>query len=65
MQHDKNHEEKARWELHKNAACCFEQVLEAASDKTAVWPVTSHLRNYSSMYLPTSPHGQDVTKRQF
>ena len=23
-------EEKAKWELHKGAACCFEQILEAA-----------------------------------
>ena len=30
------HGEKARWELHKNATCCFEQILEAASYKTAV-----------------------------
>ena len=22
--------EKAEWELHKNAACCLEQILEAA-----------------------------------
>ena len=28
--------EKARWKLHKNAACCFKQILEAASHKTAV-----------------------------
>ena len=27
--------EKARWELHKDATCCFEQILEAAPLKTA------------------------------
>ena len=27
--------DKARWELHKNATCCFEQILEAMSHKTA------------------------------
>ena len=25
--------EKARWKLHKDAACCFEQILEAAPYK--------------------------------
>ena len=30
--------------LHKNAMCCFEQILEAIPHKTAVvWPLTSHL----------------------
>ena len=34
--------EKARWELHKDAVCCFEQILEAALQKTAaIWPLTS------------------------
>ena len=38
--------EKARWELQKDAARCFKQILEAASYKTtAVWPLTSHLTN--------------------
>ena len=37
---------KARWKLHKDAACCFEQILEAAPYKTAaVQPFTSHLTN--------------------
>ena len=27
--------EKARWELHKNAKCYFEQILEAVARKTA------------------------------
>ena len=41
--------EKARWELHKNAACCFEQILEAAPYKTAVVrPLTSYLINHPS-----------------
>ena len=34
--------------LHKDAACCFEQILEAAPYKTAVQPLTSHLTNHSS-----------------
>ena len=25
--------EKAKWELHKNAVCCFEQILEVALKK--------------------------------
>ena len=41
--------EKARWELHKDVACCFEQILEAAAYKTAVVrPLTSHLTNHPS-----------------
>ena len=40
-------EEKVRWELHKNDACCFEQILESAPYKTpVVRPFTSHLANY-------------------
>ena len=36
--------EKARWELHNDAACCFQQILEAAPCKTAIGrPLTSHL----------------------
>ena len=39
--------EKAKWKLHKNAACCFERILEAAPYKTAVVrPFISHLANY-------------------
>ena len=39
--------EKARWELHKDAACYFESILEASHYKTAVvWPLTSHLTNH-------------------
>ena len=26
--------EKTKWELYKNAACCFEKILEAAPHKT-------------------------------
>ena len=38
--------EKARWELHKVAMCCFEQILETALYKTAaVRSLTSHLTN--------------------
>ena len=45
---NKTPREKARWELHKDAACCFEQLLEAAPHITAaVWPLTSHLTNHS------------------
>ena len=36
-------------ELHKDAVCCFEQILVAAPYKTAaVWPLASHLTNYPS-----------------
>ena len=40
---------KARWELLKDAAFCFEQILEAAPHKTAaVQSLISHLRHYRS-----------------
>ena len=42
-------EEKARWELHKNAARYFEESLETARYKrAAVQPLTSHHTNYPS-----------------
>ena len=37
--------EKARWELHKDAVCCFEQILETTPNKTPT--PTPHL-NYLS-----------------
>ena len=46
---NQTHGEKARWKLHKNAACCFEQILEAMPRKTAtVRPLTSHHTNHPS-----------------
>ena len=42
-------EEKARWELHKDATRCFEKILEVTPEKTAsVRPLASHLTNYPS-----------------
>ena len=39
--------EKAWRELHKNAACCFKQILEVALYKAPIlWPLTSHLINH-------------------
>ena len=44
MDTKKTHREKARWELLKNVACCFEYIVEVKSHKTAVvWPHASHL----------------------
>ena len=41
--------EKAWWELHKNAMCHFEQILEAIPHKTVpVLPLSSHLWNHPS-----------------
>ena len=41
--------EKARQELHKDAACFFERILEPSSNKTAaVLPLMSHLINHPS-----------------
>ena len=52
---NKTHGEKARWELHKYAMCCFELILEATPNKTAaVWPPTSHLKNHQSKMNKTS-----------
>ena len=46
---NKIHGEKARWELHKDTMCCFEQNLEAMTHRTAaVKPLTSHLTNHPS-----------------
>ena len=39
--------EKAKWELHKNATCQFEQIQEAAPHKTtSVRPLISHITNH-------------------
>ena len=41
--------ENVRWELHKNAICCLERILEAATYKTAaVWLLSSQLTNHLS-----------------
>ena len=41
--------QNAHMELHKNATCCFEQILEAAPHKTpALRPVTSLLTNHTN-----------------
>ena len=43
---DKVYGKNAWWQLHKNAASCIEQVLEAASHKAAaVGTPTSYLKN--------------------
>ena len=56
--------EKAKWELHKNAAYRFEQILKAVLYKTAaVWLLTSHLTNYpSKMSKTVSTAGEVKTK---
>ena len=51
----KGREKKVRWELHKDAGYCFEQILEAIPNKTAaVQPLTSHLKNHPSKTNKTS-----------
>ena len=46
---DKTLREKVRWELHKDAACCFEEILEAAPYTIAtVQLLTSYLAKYPS-----------------
>ena len=42
-------QKKAWWKLHTNATRYFEQSLEATShETTAVWPLTSYLKNHPS-----------------
>ena len=50
MDANKTHEEKkAIWVLQINAACYFEQILEATLHKTAaVQPLTTRLENHPS-----------------
>ena len=43
------HGEKDKWELHKIASYCFEQILKATTHKTAaVQPFTFDLTNHPS-----------------
>ena len=49
MDANKTHREKARWEVHKNAASYFKQILEATSYKTeAIQPLASQCTNHPS-----------------
>ena len=46
---NKTHEEKARWQPHKNDSAVLKKILEAAPKKTvAVRPLTSYLINHPS-----------------
>ena len=64
MEASKMQREKARWELHKNAACCPEQITEIAPHKTAVvWPPTPHLTNYSNRKHKTYKEKQVRTQK--
>ena len=38
----KKPEEKTKWELHKDVACCIEEILEAALHKTAPYKTILH-----------------------
>ena len=43
----KTNVEKAKWKLHKNASCSFQQTLEAAPHKTeAVQPPFFYLKKH-------------------
>ena len=67
-------EEKARQELHKDAARSFKPMLEVESLKTAaVWPLTTHLADLqikehdeliSDVLLWTPTHGNSSVGRQ-
>ena len=49
LYHYEFNETSASWELHKDAMCCFEHILEAAPNKTAsVRPFTSRLADLPS-----------------
>ena len=40
--------EKARWKLHKDSECCFEQIQESEPHKTAaVQPFATNISNYA------------------
>ena len=43
MDANETHREKARGELHKNAASYFEHILEATPHETSVRPLISYL----------------------
>ena len=50
--------EKARWKLHKDTACCFEQILEVTYYKTATeWLLTFDLKVHCK-------GGKDITHEQ-
>ena len=50
--------EKYRWELHKDTVYCFEQILEAAPNKTAVLqPLTSHLYQFIGLVVKVFANG--------
>ena len=49
MDAKKMYREKVRWELYKNPTSYLEKILEATPYKTtAVWPLTTHLKNHPS-----------------
>ena len=60
----KQNTEKARWELHKNAAYCFKQILEAVPHKIAsIWQLATDLTNHARKMNKTclvlkEKHGQ-------
>ena len=57
---NKTYGEKAWQQLHKNAESCIEQVLEAASNKTAAMrPPTTHHENYPSRHVGHSWRSKD------
>ena len=54
-------ETQIRWELHKNATWCFDQILETTLHKAAVVrPLTSHLTNHPNKINRT--HGTLLEK---
>ena len=57
---NKMHRKKVRWELYKNAICCFEQKLEATLHKIAgIQPPTYHLTNHPSKTNKTLCESKD------
>ena len=54
MDTNKTSGEKARWELCKNTAYCFDEILEATPLKiAAVWLLTPYLKNHPSLVNKT------------
>ena len=64
MDTNKTHGEKARWELHKNAAYSLEQILKAkVCKKIAVRPPASHLTNHLGKTNKYAKHCRKIKEK--
>ena len=57
MKTNKTYGKRTRWELHKNATCCFQQILEATPHKTAaVQPFNSYFKTIQVRWTSHAGH---------